>query len=101
MFCFVQEVAAPVEVYDGLHAAMKARSAGRDLGLLLHLTRASATGFTIIEVYSSREAYDRAFVDVILPAMRDFFGGEPPFEPPAMVEFEPRGLIIPSAGVEI
>ena len=101
MYCFVQEVAAPVEMYDGLHAAMKARAAGRDLGMLLHLTRASESGFTIIEVWSSRQAYDQAFADVILPAMRDFFGGEPPFEPPPLVEFEPRGLIIPSADVLI
>lgn len=99
MYCFVQEVPAPIEMYDRLHAAVNARMAGRDFGLLLHLARESAVGFSITEIWSSKQECDRATEEVLLPAMRDFFGGEPPFPPPSEIAFEPRGLIIPSAGI--
>lgn len=99
MYCFVQDVQAPIEMYDGLHAAINARMAGKEFGLLLHLTRESPGGFSIIEIWTSKEECDRATEEAVLPALRDFFGGEPPFAPPPEIAFEPRGLIIPSAGV--
>ena len=99
MYCFVQEVPAPIEMYDALHAAVMARMTGREFGMLLHLARESAGGFSIIEIWTSKEECDRATEEAVLPALRDFFGGEPPFAPPPEIAFEPRGLIIPSAGV--
>lgn len=101
MYCFVQEVPAPIEMYDRMHAELKARTAGHDLDLLLHVARESQGGFTIIEVWSSKEACDRAMEDFVVPAMRDLFGDQMPSGPPPMNEFEPRGLLIPSAGVLI
>ena len=99
MYCFIQEVPAPIEMYDALHASVKARMKGREFGLLLHLARESAGGFSIIEIWTSKQECDRATEEVLLPAMRDFFDGETPFAPPPEVAFEPRGLVIPSAGV--
>ncbi|HEY5881019.1 MAG TPA: hypothetical protein VIU11_19050 [Nakamurella sp.] len=101
MYCFVQEVPAPIEMYDRLHSEINARTAGRDLGLLLHVARESAGGFSIIEIWSSKEACDRAIEEYLAPAMTELFGDQLQSGPPPMTEFEPRGLLIPSAGVLI
>jgi hypothetical protein len=88
-------------MYDQLHADINARTAGLDLGLLLHVARESPGGFSIIEVWSSKEACDRAIEEFLAPAMTNLFGDRMPSGPPPMIEFEPRGLLIPSAGVLI
>lgn len=101
MYCFVQEVAAPIEMYERMHAAVIERVGDRDIGLLVHLTRESAGGFTITEVWRTKAECDRAMVEILAPVMRELFGDQGPQQAPPMTEFEPRGLIIPAAGVLI
>jgi hypothetical protein len=96
----VIDVPAPVEMYDALHAELMRRTTGPLEGFLCHIGRATATGFQIIEVWESKEQCDRYNEELVLPAMRDVFGGPPPQEP-AVHEFEPRGLVIPGAAVMV
>lgn len=101
MYCFTQEVPAPIEMYDRLHAAVNARVGDRDIGLLLHLARESTGGFTIVEIWRSKEDCDTVIAETLVPAMRELFGDQGPAVVPEMSEFAPRGLIIPAAGVLI
>ena len=100
-FGFVMDVPAPAEFYDALHAEINSRTTLPVDGLLLHIGRATAGGFQVIEVWESREQADRFNDDVVLPALAEMSGGQPPEPPPAREEFEPRGLIVPAAQVVV
>jgi hypothetical protein len=94
----VVDVPAPVEVYDAVHAALLERTGGIVPGLLVHLARATDTGFQVIEVWESRADRDRAEQDVVRPIMSELTGGQAPPDD-AGSEFEVRGLVIPAAAV--
>ncbi len=96
----VFDVAAPVETYDAVHAALLRRT-GTDVdGLLLHLARQTAEGVQVIEVWESREQFERGTREVVGPAVAEVLGDQ---GPPASVvtEFEVRGLVLPRAGVVV
>jgi hypothetical protein len=95
---YEMDVPAPIEFYDALHAAIGRHSNGRADGLLLHLGRATATGFQVIEIWESKDHCDRFNADVVGPALAELTGGLPPGEP-TVEEFEPRGLVIPAAAI--
>ena len=95
----VMNVPAPVDFYDALHAEVGRRSAGGVDGLLLHVGRATGDGFQVLEVWESKEKCDRFFADVVGPAVASLSGGQAPPVEPVVEEFEPRGLIIPSAAI--
>jgi hypothetical protein len=98
-FGIVLDVPAPMEAYDALHAEIVRRSTGAADGMLLHVGRATPGGFQVMEVWESRELYDRFNAEVVGPAMAVLTGGRPPAMEPAVAEFEPRGLIVPAARV--
>ena len=62
MYGVVTTVPAPVEIYDRMHAELikRASSSVGDLGLLVHVGRATADGFELFQVFESKEHYDRA-----------------------------------------
>jgi hypothetical protein len=94
-------VPAPIEFYDALHAEIGRRSSGGVDGLLLHVGRATGDGFQVLEVWESKEKSDRFFAEVVGPAVASVSGGQAPPGAPVMEEFEPRGLIIPSALIAV
>jgi hypothetical protein len=99
VYGIVTDVAAPAEVYDALHAEV-GRTGAVAVGLLVHIGRATAGGFQVIEVWESREDYQRYTEEVVLPVMAAMSpGGDVPSAPPAMEEFDVRGLVL--AGGEI
>jgi len=98
-FGIVSDVAAPIELYDALHAEIVRRSPDGADGMLLHVGRATADGFQVLEVWESRELYDRFNAEVVGPAIAQLTGGAPPPEQPPIEQFEPRGLIVPAARV--
>jgi hypothetical protein len=55
----------------------------------------------VFEVWESKEKCDRYFAEVVWPAADAVSSGEAPQGESVMEEFEPRGLIIPSAGVAV
>ena len=97
----VMDVPAPIEFYDAVHAEVTRRGAGRDDGLLLHIGRATPGGFQVLEVWESKEQCDRFHAEVVGPAVAAVSAGQAPPGEPAVAEFEPRGLIVPSAAVAV
>lgn len=101
MYCTIQDVTAPIELYDRVHAAVKERVGDRDIGLLVHLTREIQGGFSVIEVWRSKADYDRAMAEILVPMMRAAVGDQGAAAVPPVTEFEPRGLIVQAAGVYV
>jgi len=105
MYGVITTVPAPVEMYDGMHAEMlqMQRRTGTSVdGLLVHVGRATPDGFEVLEVWESKEHYDRANADIVFPLMRKLAGGQPapPIEQ-ATEAFEVHGLVIPRGGILI
>jgi hypothetical protein len=96
---FVMDVPGPIEFYDALHAEIGRRSGGRAEGLLLHLGRGTGAGFQVLEIWETKEQAERFNADVVGPALAELTGGQVPAGEIAVEEFEPRGLIIPSAAL--
>ncbi|MGY1820916.1 hypothetical protein [Geodermatophilus sp. SYSU D00079] len=96
----IVDVPAPAEVYDAVHAELLQRTGGTAEGLLVHLARATDTGFQVVEVWESREdaeRYEREVVGAVVSAL----GGHPPPEGQAVTEFAVRGLVLPRAGIAV
>ena len=71
-------------------------------GLLAHVGRATTDGFQIVEVWESKEHYDRANTDIVLPLMRELAGDQPlPSMEQATEAFDVHGLVIPSGNILI
>jgi len=93
-------VAQPVEVYDALHAEVARRTGSSIEGLVFHLGRRVGEGFQVIEVWDSKEAYDRYTSEIVMPIMDEMSGGVPPDADGQVVEeFEVRGLVVPRGDV--
>jgi hypothetical protein len=71
-------------------------------GLLVHVGRATTDGFQIVEVWESKEHYDRANTDIVLPLTRELGGDQllPSMEQ-ATEAFDVHGLVIPSGNILI
>jgi hypothetical protein len=100
-YAFVMDVPAPIEFYDALHAEIGRRTPGGVEGFLLHVGRATRTGFQVVEAWESKEQFDRFNAEILGPVLAELSGGRPLPAEPSLEEFEPRGLIIPSAQVAV
>jgi hypothetical protein len=98
----VMKVPAATEFYDALHTEVGQRSTGRaDVGLLLHVGRVADDGFEVFEIWESKEKCDSFFAEVVWPAMDAVSRTHARRGEPVTMEFEPRGLIIPSAAIAV
>ena len=97
----VMDVPAPIEFYDAIHAEIGRRTTGGVDGLLLHVGRPTHGGCQVIEIWESKEKCDRFFAEVVWPAMDAVSGAHARRGEPVTMEFEPRGLIIPSAAIAV
>ena len=96
---FVMDVPAPIEAYEAMHAEIGRRATDVE-GLLFHVGRATGRGFQIIEVWDSKEQFQRYDAEIVQPVVARMSAGRPMAEP-SVEEFEPRGLIVPSAQVAV
>jgi hypothetical protein len=102
MYGVITTIPAPVEMYDALHAEWLKRVGATVDGLLVHIGRTATDGFQTLEVWQSKEHYDRANTDIVFPLMRELAGDEPPTPTePATETFDVHGLVIPSGNVLI
>jgi hypothetical protein len=102
MYGVITTIPAPVETYDTVHAEWLRRVGATVDGLLVHIGRARTDGFQTLEVWESKEHYDRANIDIVFPLMRELAGDQPPpSTAPATETFEVRGLTIPSGNIMI
>ena len=102
MYGVITTVPAPVETYDRMHAELIKRAGPSVHGLLVHIGRATTDGFQIVQVWESKEHYDRANTDIVFPLMRELAGDQPPpSTEPTTETFDVRGLEIPSGNILI
>lgn len=89
------DVAAPIETYDALHAEVVQRSGGTVAGLLVHIGRATANGFEVVEIWESEDHFQQFNVDVVWPVMAEL-AGDSTAAPPAQTieELDLHGLIL-------
>ena len=68
----------------------------------MHVGRATPDGFEVLEVWESKEHYDRANAEIVFPLMQKLAGDQPapPIEQ-ATEAFEVHGLVIPRGGILI
>jgi hypothetical protein len=96
------DVPAPVEFYDAVHTALLERAGSSVDGLLVHLARATADGFQVIEVWESRADYDRYVDELLMPVLGELSGGSASRESgQTETPFEVRGLVLPRAGIVV
>jgi hypothetical protein len=99
-FGVVVDMPAPVEMYDALHQELLRTVPQPTEGLLLHLGRATDQGFQVIEVWDSRDSYDRYNREVVWPLAARMAGDQPPpSAAPTEQTFEVRGLLIPEGTI--
>jgi hypothetical protein len=99
MYGVITTVPAPVEMYEGMHAEMVKQSFD---GLLVHVGRATTDGFQTLEVWESKEHFDRANTDIVFPLMRELAGDKPlPSIEQATEAFDVRGIVIPRGNILI
>jgi hypothetical protein len=67
MYGVITTVPAPVETYDRMHAELIKRAGPSVHGLLVHIGRATSDGFQIVQVWESKQHYDRANTDIVFP----------------------------------
>jgi hypothetical protein len=102
MYGVITTVPAPVETYNRMHAELIKRAGPSVHGLLVHIGRATTDGFQIVQVWESKEHYDRANTDIVFPLMRELAGDQPPPSIEQATEaFDVRGLVIPSGNILI
>lgn len=94
-------VPAPVETYDALHHELLRQTGGNIEGLLVHIARVTLEGFQVIEVWESKELYDRCNREVLWPLAGKIFGDQPLGAEPATDEFEVRGLVVPQSQIAV
>jgi hypothetical protein len=93
------DVAAPVELYDTLHATLLERAGASLEGLLVHLSRETEGGFQVIEVWESQAQYDHCVDGVLMPLLDELSGGRASRADQTERPFEVRGLVLPRAGI--
>jgi hypothetical protein len=104
MYGVITTIPAPVEMYDTVHAEMLKRigTTVDGYGLLVHIGRATTDGFQTMEVWESKEHYDRANTDIVFPLMRELASDQPPPSMQQAIEtFDVHGLVIPSSNILI
>jgi hypothetical protein len=89
-------------MYDAVHAKMLSRVDKSIDGLLVHVGRATTEGFEILEVWESKEHYDRANADIVFPVMHALAGDQAlPSLEQAPETFDVHGLVIPRGNIII
>jgi hypothetical protein len=92
----VIDLPASAEFYDASHAEFAKYPAE---ALVLHVARPTATGVQIIEVWRSREDYERWSGEHVGPVMAGLAAAGWDLPEPVITEFEPRGLVVPRAEI--
>ena len=90
---FIMELPMTQQEYDALDAAVGPEDPE---GLILHTGSLTGSGIRIIDVWESKEAYERFEREQLMPAWASL-GGDPPAGPPPRQEFEVHNLRGPAA----
>lgn len=95
----IMDVPLPVEAYDAVHAEVLRHGGTAVDGLLVHIGRPTDSGFTVLEVWRSREDFDRCMATLVGPALARVTGRPFDSDGPQPQEFEVRGLVVPQGDI--
>ncbi|MEA2369496.1 MAG: hypothetical protein QOH38_2214 [Thermoleophilaceae bacterium] len=76
----IQDTPAPapdMEMYDRVNEVLGVDDNPPD-GLIVHTASKTDDGMVIVDVWESREAFDRFSEERLMPAIREVMGGDPP-----------------------
>jgi hypothetical protein len=90
-----------LENFDALHAAMLRYPMPPDVGLISHVARATDDGVEIVEVWDSKEAFERFTQDIAPVVLREVLGDGHPVPEMRADVWELRSLAVPGAGLAI
>jgi len=92
MYSIGFQVPAPVEAYKALHAAVQSVTDSASEGLVVHVARPTDAGFEVIEIWQSKEHFERFMVETLPKAAAQL----PPMGAGAPVgkEFDLCGLLV-------
>ena len=62
---FMQTIPLPDETYEEVHAQVTAAAGERVPGLYVHFARSTPNGYQLVEVWESKQHYDRFFEQVV------------------------------------
>ena len=90
----VVKVPAPITAYEASHGEiMKATGGESPKGMIFHVARETDDGFEMVDVWESKQDYDKFGAEVVGPAVAragiDVSGPQP-----QSVEFTPTGLML-------
>ena len=85
---FIMETPMSAEQYDDINSKVGPNPDG----LIVHIAAQGANGMRIIDVWESKEAFERFQTETIMPAMEGSGMEEPPGGPPPLDEFEVRNV---------
>ncbi|MGY1681125.1 hypothetical protein [Geodermatophilus sp. SYSU D01176] len=106
IWAVTEDVSPPAEpydlvgLYDTVHRLLLERTGGAFDGRLVHLTWPTADGLRVIEVWESREQYDRYGREDIGPLVAEVLAGRP-WPTVVVTPFDVRGLVVPTGGVVV
>ncbi len=94
-YAHIVDVAAPIEMYDALHPEILRQGGATADGLLVHVGRATVSGFQVLEIWESRSHFDRYNNQIVLPTMKRMTAGPPePAPQQSIEEFDVHGLVL-------
>jgi hypothetical protein len=91
---FMQTIPLPDETYEEVHAQVTAAAGERVPGLYVHFARSTPNGYQLVEVWESKQHYDRFFEQVVNPIVERVTAGRPMDGEPVTEEFEVHWLRI-------
>ena len=97
----ILDVQLPVETYDAVHAEVLRRAGTAVTGLLVHVARPTASGFSVLEVWRSRADFDHYMATLVGPAIARVTDQPYDSDGPQPQEFEVRGLVIPQGDIAL
>ena len=102
MYGVITTVPAPIEMYDAVHAELNKRVGTSIESMLVHVGRATTNGFQVLEVWESKQHYDRANTDILFPPMRGAgWRSTSTLDRADNEAFDVRGIVIPGSNVYI
>jgi hypothetical protein len=99
---FILDVPLAIELYDTVKAEVARRSGPSIEGLLFHVARPKDGGYQVIEIWESKDHFDRFNERTLTPIFAELTHAQGPLSNQiAPEDFEIRGLLIPRGGIAI
>src|SRR3954451_6590222 len=80
--------------YDEIDRRLHERGVAPE-GFIMHAAGYTGHGFRIIEIWESREQFDRFYEDHVMPTVREIARSEDDTRPPQLTVYELHNLIVP------